>query len=274
MKKDVHDTGNGPVSGTQTIQRAAHILRLLAAHNRVGMRLADIYREATLERSTAHRILQGLVAEQMVTQHPASKRYFLGSSIYEMGLAAAPRFQLRDVCHPHIKALAEKIGDTVFLTVRSGFNGICVDRLEGSFPIRAFVLEVGRPRPLNIGGGNVAILSTLSDEEIHRICQANETRVAEAYPGYSDRVLWDKIRQVRTTGFLINRVLEVPSVRTVAVPVHALHEAHAVAAISISAVASRMQNDRIEKLAKLLLDTVNQIKQDIATMRGEVVPPA
>ncbi|UBM08483.1 IclR family transcriptional regulator [Cupriavidus metallidurans] len=268
MKKTDNALGSTPVSGTQTIQRAAFILRLLSAHNRTGMRLADIYRDAMLERSTAHRILQGLVTEQLVTQHPASKRYYLGSSIYEMGLAAAPRFQLRDVCHPHIKALAEKTEDTVFLTVRSGFNGICVDRLEGSFPIRAFVLEVGRPRPLNIGGGNVAILSTLPDEEIHRICRANESRISEAYPSYSDRVLWDKIKQVRSKGFLLNRVLEAPSALSVAVPIRAPFEKYAVAAVSISAVASRLQNARVESVAALLQETVQQIEQDIAAAHG------
>ncbi len=83
-------------------------------------------------------------------------------------------------------------------------------------------------------------------------------------------MLWDKIKQARTKGFLINRVLEVPSVRTVAVPVHALHEPYAVAAISISAVASQMQSHRIENLATLLLDTVGQITQDIAAMYGDV----
>lgn len=268
MKREDFADGSVAVSGTQTIQRAAFILRLIAAHNRTGMRLADIYRAAGLERSTAHRILQGLVAEQLVTQHPASKRYYLGSSLYEMGLAAAPRFQLRDVCHPHIKALAEASGDTVFLTVRSGFNGVCVDREEGSFPIRAFVLEVGRPRPLNIGGGNVAILSTLPDDEILRICRSNETKVSEGYPNYSDRVMWDKVKQVRTRGYLVNRVLEVPTVRTVAVPVHAPYEQSAAAAISISAVASRMQNARIESLAKLLLETVQRIEADVRAMQG------
>lgn len=267
MKK-IEDTASAPVSGTQTIQRAAHILRLLTAHHRTGMRLADIYRDAALERSTAHRILQGLVAEQLVAQHPGSKRYFLGSSIYEMGLAAAPRFQLRDVCHPHIKTLAETTGDTVFLTVRSGFNGVCVDRMEGSFPIRAFVLEVGRPRPLNIGGGNVAILSTLPDEEIQRICKVNEQRVDEAYPNYSEKTLWDKVKQVRSRGYLVNRVLEVPSARSVAVPIHAPYEKFAVAAISISTVASRMQPSRVERLSKLLFETVNQIEKDIAAIHG------
>jgi DNA-binding IclR family transcriptional regulator len=256
------------VTGTQTIQRAAVMLRMLAAHNRTGMRLVDLYKGAVLERSTAHRILQGLIAEKMVAQHPVSKRYFLGSSVYEMGLAAAPRFQLRDVCHPHIKALAEQTGDTVFLAVRSGFNGVCVDRMEGSFPIRVFVMEVGRPRPLNIGACNISIISTLPDDEIERICKVNQASVAESYPTYSESVLWKKIKEVRTNGFLVNDIIEVPNARAVAVPVRSPYEGPAVAAISISAVASRIQAPRITELSALLLETVKRIEADIAVMQA------
>jgi DNA-binding IclR family transcriptional regulator len=261
-------TASSVVTGTQTIQRAATMLRLLTANNRNGLRLVDLYKGAMLERSTAHRILQGLIAEQLVAQHPVSKKYFLGSSVYEMGLAAAPRFQLRDVCHPHIQALAEETGDTVFLAVRSGFNGVCVDRMEGSFPIRVFVMEVGRLRPLNVGGCNIAMMSTLPDEEIERICKVNHEKIAEGYPNYSDKVLWKRIAEARTNGFLVNEIIEVPNARSVAVPIRSSCEGSAIAAISVSAVASRMQASRISGLSSLLLQTVKRIEADIAVMQG------
>jgi DNA-binding IclR family transcriptional regulator len=252
------------VPGTQTIQRSALLLRLLTAHNRTGLRLVDLYQRAELERSTAHRILQGLIAEQLVAQHPVSKRYFLGRNIYEMGLAAAPPFNLRDLCHPHIQALAEATGDTVFLVVRSGCDGVCVDRIEGSFPIRVFIMDIGRRRPLNVGGCNIAIMSTLSDDEIERICNVNRDRVAQGYPNYSDQTLRERIAQVRCEGFLVNKILEVPNARSMAVPVHTSSEGSASAAISISAVAGRLEGRRLEELSALLLDKVKRIEAEIA----------
>src|ERR1700712_568460 len=99
---------DGPSSGTQSIQRAALLLRLLASHHRTGLRLVELYRKAELERPTAHRILHGLVAERLVMQDQASKRYFLGPLLYEIGLAAAPRSPLRDICHRHLVDLAER----------------------------------------------------------------------------------------------------------------------------------------------------------------------
>lgn len=254
------------ISGTQTIQRAALLLRLLTSHNRTGLRLVDLYQKAELERSTTHRILQGLIAEQLVSQHPSNKRYFLGNSIYEMGLAAAPPFNLRDICHPHIKALAQTTGDTVFLVVRSGFDGVCVDRQEGSFPIRVFVMDIGRRRPLNIGGGNIAIMSTLPDDEIQRICTVNEARITESYPNYSEKIFHERIAQVRDKGFLINRVLEVPRAKSIATPVRTSFEPSATVALSISAVDERMQPSRIEELSALLLDTAKKIEKETSAL--------
>jgi DNA-binding IclR family transcriptional regulator len=259
---------NPAISGTQTIQRAAVMLRLLAAHNRTGLRLVDLYKGANLERPTAHRILQGLIAEHLAAQHTVTKRYFLGSGIYEMGLAAAPRFQLRDMCHSYLNALAEKTGDTVFLVARSGFNGVCLDRIEGSFPIRVFVMEVGRPRPLNIGGANISMMSTLPDDEIERICTVNQARVEADYPNYTREAFWKRIADVRANGFLLNQILEAPTARSVAAPIRRSPQGPAVAAISISAVASRFEGQRVREKADLLLEAVGRIEENIAAMGG------
>src|SRR3989338_8089718 len=49
--------------GTQTIQRASLLMRLLASRSRGGLRLADVVRDSGLEHPTAHRLLKGLMAE-------------------------------------------------------------------------------------------------------------------------------------------------------------------------------------------------------------------
>lgn len=230
--------------GTQVIQRAALFLKLLAANNRTGLRLVDLHRAAGVRRATAHRILQGLVAEQLVRQEQRTKRYFLGGLIYEMGLAAAPRSALRDICHPFIRAVAEQTGDTVFLTIRSGFDGVCIDREEGAFPVKAFVLEVGRRRPLNVGAGATAILGALADEEIDRICAINRHRTVEQFPRYSEPALRERIARARETGYTLNDVLEVPGIRSLAIPIRNA-QGQPVAAISVSAMTLRLEGERL-----------------------------
>jgi DNA-binding IclR family transcriptional regulator len=252
-------------SGTQSIQRAAAILRLLTSHHRTGLRLVDLYRKAGLERTTAHRILQGLIAERLVAQDKQTRRYFLGPFVHEMGLTAAPRVQLRDICHPALLQLAQDSGDTVFLTVRSGLDGVCLDRAEGAFPVKVFVLEVGRQRPLGVGGGGLAILSGLDEVEQRRILQANAARLREKYARYDEGAVLRAIAVARRNGYLVMDVLEVPGIRTLAMPILD-HAGNSVAALSIATMAQRMDEARLAELAPAMRFAVARVQQQLASM--------
>ena len=174
-------------TGTQMIHRCAKLLTLITTHNRLGMRLVDLYKAADLSRPTAHRILQALVTERLVRQDARSKKYYLGSLVYEMGLAAAPQFDLRDVSRPYLQRVAEATGDTVFLTIRSGFDGVCAARAEGAYPVKAFVTDVGRHRPLNVGGGAVALLSCLDVTRSSASTRPTRTVSTGTIPGSTQR---------------------------------------------------------------------------------------
>ncbi len=258
-------TGDLPnSSGTQSIQRAALLLRLLTAHHRTGMRLVDLYRKAGLERPTTHRILQGLIAERMVQQDQATKRYSLGPLVYEMGLAAAPRSPLRDICHRHLGELAEVSGDTVFLTARSGLDGVCLDRAEGAYPVKVFVLEVGRRRPLGVGGGGLAILSALGPVECDRVLRANAERLVERFPRYDEAQVRHTIARARDTGHTLYDVVEVPGIRTLAMPIVG-SGGEPVAAVSISTMAQRMEPARLDELLPAMRRAVAVIEEELSS---------
>jgi DNA-binding IclR family transcriptional regulator len=251
--------------GTQVIRRVAALLRLLTANNRTGMRLVDLCRAAEIERSTVHRLLQGLIAEGLAMQNRESKRYFLGNGVYEMGVAVAPPVQLRDLCQPYLTAVAEQTGDTVFLTVRSGFDGVCVDRKEGSFPVKAFVLEPGRRRPLGVGAGNIAILSALHNDEIARICLANRARIQQKYPRYTEAELARRIEHAQTLGYTMTDVLETTGVWSVGVCIRD-QDRHPIAAISVSAVSSRLEHDRVAEVVTFVREAVLAIEEKLKRM--------
>jgi len=73
------------VDGTQSIQRALHILRLLAGGAASGMRLVDIAHGTRLHHSTTHRILRALEQEGIVERLVNSRRYTIGSEVVWLG---------------------------------------------------------------------------------------------------------------------------------------------------------------------------------------------
>lgn len=250
---------NISANGTQTVQRAALLLRKLTSHNRVGLRLVDLSIAAQLERPTAHRILQGLIAEEMVIQDRNTKRYHLGPALYEMGLAAAPRYQLRDICQLHLEGVAMTTGDTAFLTVRSGFDAVCLDRKEGDFPIKAFVLDVGRHRPLGVGAGSLAFMSALPDDEVRRILSANDQRQAYSKETVTVTQLKARIAETRKNGFARSSPIQVAGIKAIGVAILNA-AAQPVGALSVSAVSSRLTGEREQEVLAVLRQAVANIE--------------
>jgi DNA-binding IclR family transcriptional regulator len=197
--------GNGDTQpwGTQSIHRAITILREIAARSQMGLRLADIADALALERPTAHRIVKGLVAQGMVAQDPVTKRYRLGHVVYELGLAATPHYNLKEICQPALHRLAEKSGDSVFLVARSGLDAVCIDRIEGSYPIQTRTLNIGGRRPLGIGAGSVALLMAMTPAEIDHAINANAARFATFSQLTPDR-LRKALKLSTETGYAIN----------------------------------------------------------------------
>lgn len=251
------------VPGTQSIERAAHVMRVIASRNSTGLRLVDISRHTKLERPTAHRILRCLVAEALVRQDSETRRYFLGHLIFELGLAASSHFNLRDICHPSLVRLAEKSNDTVFLTIRSGYDTVCIDRTEGSFAIRTLTLDVGTRRPLGVGAGGLALLMSLPEQTIEEVVSANALRLG-AYNNLTVRSLILMIKRSKKLGYAINDAQITPGATSVGLPIRSRFD-EPFLAISIGAITSRMAEKRQKELVSLIKEEVAQLETSLAS---------
>ncbi len=262
MPRKPEATAGNRLTGTQSIERALTLLREIAAHNRGGSRLLDLATRTALQRPTVHRMLKCLASENMVQQDPDTHRYFLGPMVFELGLTAAPRFNLREICHPALTRIAEATGDTVFLTHRSGLDSVCLDRREGAFPIKTFTLEIGMRRPLGVGTGSLAILSALPEEEIQRVVTANSGRLPEY--GLNSGSLLAQVKRSQKLGYALREVPGLAGVRSVGQTLRN-QSGIAFAALSVSTISSRMSEKRATEVAQLLKTESRQIERQLAS---------
>lgn len=248
----------GAVRGAQSIHRAAQLLRAIASRGRDGARLTDLSQHTGLEQPTARRMLKSLVAEGIVMQEPASRRYLLGPLLFELGLAAAPQFNLQQLCEPSLRRIAEKTGDTVFLSVRSGYDSVCIDRKEGAFPIKTLTLDVGTRRPLGIGAGGLALLTGLDDAELEDILAANAPRLA-AFANVDAAILRSMIARARALGYALNDRQATPGATSIGLPLTRRY-GPPIAAISIGAISSRMEPKRQRELSAILHQEIDLLE--------------
>lgn len=260
------------VAGTQVLRRVSEILRHVAIHNREGARLSDVAGALHLELPTAHRLLQGLVAERMLTR-TERKCYVLGPDLWELGIVAGGHFALLDCFRPSIQRIVEATGDTVVLTVRSGSFGVCVERCSGTFPIQANTVGPGGRRPLAAGAGGLAILSALPEAERALVVAENAAQL-QGVPNKSLENLQVQLRKAHKAGYVLHEILHTtPRITAIGVPVFGGYGAP-IAGISVKSIASRLTGKRRAEVAEILKVEAAAIARTLSREAGRTVPPA
>lgn len=233
-----------------SLSRGVVLLKLLATAGVRGMALTDLASKAQIPHPTVHRVLQQLVAERLVDRHPELRRYRLGPLAFELGIASATFYDIRDLCNAAMANLAGASEDTTYLVVRSGFDAVCMHRREGSFPIRTLILDVGSRRPLGVGAGGLALLSAMEQDERETIIE----RVApalSAFEGLNAAVLTEACTQTRKRGFsLIKSTINLGV--TAVGQVFYSSMGQPMGALSVAALSQRMSPQRIEGAAAML----------------------
>lgn len=251
--------------GTRSIRKAVAVLRALAHGGSAGTRFADLLKQCEMPRPTVYRILGGLLEERLVVRIPGSERYALGPVTYELGLAASPGFGLREICAPFVEKIAEHTGDTAFLTLRKGLDGVCIDRQSGSYPIKTLTIDVGSRRPLGVGLGSIAILGALAAEEREAIMRANASRYRAIGAHTADRVRLLAGR-VHKQAFGATAGDFIDGVGGFAVVIRHPVAAKPFAALSVASVVSRMPASRGKEILPLLRASARKVEAALASV--------
>ncbi|MGE4370215.1 MAG: IclR family transcriptional regulator [Burkholderiaceae bacterium] len=257
------DTALSANAGSQSVGRALQLLRLVACGQEAGVRLTDIVQMSGLNRPTVHRILKTLIAEGAVEQDPQTRRYRIGNEIILLGIARTRRFPLMAAAGTSLGQLAQRIGDTAFISVQHGQDSICIGRQTGHYPIQVLSIDVGARRPLGVGVSGVALLSCLPPAQAEEITWKNEKRLA--FHGLTPEALCRRVDEARLVRYAYTASGVVPGTRAVAVPV--LNDAdEPIAALTISAMADRLTDTNLASVVQIMRDQARSIGHHYSEM--------
>lgn len=251
---------------SQTLDRALSLLRLLAASPQ-GSRLVDLQQQTGLTKPTVHRLLDALCQHDLAAKDDESRRYRIGAGIAMLaGSAPRPAYDLRELCQDHMLEVAQRTGDTSFLTIRSGYDAICIDRQSGSYPVKAFTVDVGTRRPLGVGAGGIVLLAAMDDAGRANAYEA----IAQALPAGSGLTLNDitaAVDDARRLGYAFSDGFVLAGVRGLAVPINDAR-GKAVAALSIAAIKERISRKRMPQLLSILQSHAASLELRIKAASG------
>ncbi|MBB4660451.1 IclR family transcriptional regulator [Conexibacter arvalis] len=247
-------------SSVKVLSKAVAVLDVLARERELTP--AELAERLDEPRSTLYRVIAALEEHDLVQPGGRRGSFQLGLRLFTLGSAVARRFDdVRAAALPAMERLHERTGQTVFLTVRRGFEALCVERLDGDL-VGVMILPVGGTVPLH-GGANARALLAFEPPELweeyldagplERFTPSTETTRAG---------LTGQLRKIRDDGYSISDQDVIPGIASIGAPVFD-HEQRVRASISLSGPQVMVLGDHADENVALVRDAAAAISRQL-----------
>lgn len=257
MEKELNEIQKNPI---QVSERIFNTIECLAQNGAMG--LQELSTELGLNKSTVHRILNSLICMDYVRQDTDSSKYSLSFKICSLSNQILEKNSMIDIARPYIKALSTQSGETVHLVQLDGINATYIDKVEASQNSVRMISMVGKSIPLYCSGVGKAMLADMPDEKIESIWKRSSIRqlTEHTITRYVDFI--NLIKEVRKNGYAMDNEENEAGVRCIAAALKD-YNGKSTYAVSISAPKDRMNDDRIQELKEMILNTKQQIESNV-----------
>lgn len=228
--------------------------------------VTDLAKELELTKSNVHRLLQTLVHSGYAYQEPGQARYALTVKFCELGLQVLSRLDVKRIAAPHLDALVKETGESAYLSILDQDHTIYVDKVEGSYPVRAYA-PVGSRAPAYCVATGKALLAHQPPEVIDQVARRIEAYTTNTVK--NRRELEEELARVRRQGYAINNGEWRESVCGLAAPI--FDGSHrAIAAIGISGPSDRLRPRVLRSFAA----SVTAAARAVSESMGQRIPEA
>jgi IclR family KDG regulon transcriptional repressor len=208
-----------------------------------------------LTRSNTHRTLQTLVHAGYVVKDDENGRYRATIRLFELGARQLSQLDVRKLAGPSMRALAEKTGETVHLSVLDGIDVVYIDKIDSPQPVRAYSFIGGRGPAYAVATGKVLLAHQpegYAERYVEKLQQHTDTTIT------SIALLKDELRKIVRQGYAVNRGEWRASVGGVAVAIfNSLQQP--VAALGISGPLDRLSLSRMKAFAPDVVEGAREI---------------
>lgn len=244
----------------QSLQRGLAVIRVFDADH-PELTLSEVAAATGVTRAAARRFLLTLAELGYVR---SDGRYFsLTARVLELGYAYLSSLSLPEVAEPHLEALVAEVHESSSMSVLDGSDIVYVARVPVS-RIMTVAISVGTRFPAYATSMGRVLLAGLPDEQLAVHLAGLAIRPLTSRTIDSVTALQAELARVRAQGWaLVNQELE-EGLRAIAAPVRD-HTGTVVAAVNVSAHATRTLESMRRDLLPLLLTTTAKIEADLAT---------
>lgn len=241
----------GAASAISVLNKAMQILSLFETM-RSALTLRQVVDETGFPKTTAFRLLNGLVDHGLCEFDDAAQTYRLGFKVLHLADIRRRQTDVHSLAMPVMREIRDAIGETVVLSVRSGEHRVHIDVVEGLHPMRRSA-DLGVSAPLHAGAASKVLLAGMEDDEIERYLSNTALTKFQANTITDKKALWREVQNIRQDGYAESKGELISGGRALAAPIKD-HSGRTVGVIDILTPEQRCSTQQREECIRALLE--------------------
>jgi DNA-binding IclR family transcriptional regulator len=248
----------------RSLNLSLDVLELLAKEPE-RLSLSTVASRLGLSKAAVHSILANLEARGYVRRSEENGRYSLGHRVWELGIAAGERIELRKIAEDELQTLTQLTGESSQLSKYIARGEVLyLHKINSSNPVRAYV-EEGARAPAHCVATGRALLAHQTEKEIEAV-------LAQPLIAYTPNTITDPARlrdelaRVRKQGYAINPGEYRGEIVGIAAPVRD-HRGAVVAGVSVSGPSYRFNVTRAKSFAPAVMKAAESISRKLGWLQ-------
>lgn len=234
-----------------SVDRALQILMAFDADAQ-ELSVLELSKRVGLSKSTVHRLLTTLVGRNFVEQNPQNLKYRLGLTLYELGTRTIMARSFVTEAEPFLKEIVARFGETASLSVLEDTHTVIIDKLESSAALR-LTSQIGRHSHLHNSASGKVLLAYQPKEIQHRLINRLALTRFTEHTITDPATLKRHLADTRERGYSVDNEEVSIDLVCIGAPIFD-HTGRAVAAISLSGLASRVRQKGVERIGAALVE--------------------
>jgi IclR family acetate operon transcriptional repressor len=256
----LEDSPSETNSSVRAVERALQLIEVFA-RSRGPLSITDLARTLDLAPSTVHRLVQTLMALGYVVQYAESKRYGVGRGIAEVTRTMVLKYEFTRHAQPFLDALVEQTGETASLSALYGPSAIYLNQSESKNVMRVSN-GVGNLVPLHCTAAGKIFLADFAPRTLRDTLQHTGLEALTPHSITTRKALDKELERVKKLGYAVDNEEFALGARCIATALRGSSGA-VVAAISLSAPASRLTPERVGEYAALVRQTADAFSRQL-----------
>ncbi len=246
------------------IQSVSHALDVLEEFrgdvDELGV--TDLSKKLKLHKNNVFRILATLQSRNYIEQNKANENYRLGVKCLELGQTFIYQRGMLKQAKPILQELAEKTGETSYMSILRGNEVVYLDSVEPAATVRV-VSRLGLHMPAHATAAGKALVAFESEEDLRKRFGAELKRyTANTFRTFED--LFRDIENVREKGYATDLEEFEEGLRCIASPVRD-YTRKVIGALSVSGPANRLTDESIQTA---ISGEVTRLAKELSTRLG------